>query len=155
MKQVYKRILIFFSVALNIGFVIMVLFHTFDRAMTGDERRWEELTTIVRELNLTEAESERIIEIMSDFRKEMNALDKADKTARMEALDCLTWPEPLDRDHLHERMQVSTQLFQKKQALFESHVLIMRRELGNEKGAEFFSRVREHILSTKKKPSPR
>ncbi|WP_024336044.1 hypothetical protein [Desulfotignum balticum] len=155
MKLVYKRTLIFFSVALNIGFMVMALFHTFDRAMTRDERRWEELTTIVRELNLTEAESERIIEIMADFRKEVTALDKADKTARMEALDCLTWPEPLDQDHLHECMQVSTQMFQKKQELFEFHVLIMRRELGNEKGAEFFSRVREHILATQKKTSHR
>ncbi len=155
MKLIYKRTLIFFSVALNIGFLVMALFHTLDRTMTGDERRWEELTTIVRELNLTEAESERIIEIMADFRKEVSTLDETDKTARMEALDCLTRPEPLDRDHLHERMQVSTQLSRKKQELFESHVLIMRRELGNEKGAEFFSRVREHILSMQKKTSHR
>ncbi len=155
MKLVYKRIPIFFSVALNIGFLVIALFHTFDRAMTRDERRREELTTIVRELNLTEAESERIIEIMADFRKEVTALDKADKIARMEALDCLTWPEPLDQNYLHERMQISTQLSRKKQELFESHVLIMRRELGNEKGAEFFSRVREHILATQKKTSHR
>ncbi len=62
--------------------------------MTRDERRWEELTTIVRELNLTEAESERIIEIMADFRKEMNSLDRGRQDRYMEAHDCLTWRSP-------------------------------------------------------------
>ncbi len=54
-----KRILIFFSIALNIGFIAMAVYHTYDRNLTKKERRWQELMTIVGELDLPGKRSQR------------------------------------------------------------------------------------------------
>lgn len=147
MSLVYKRILIFFSIALNIGFITMAGFHAYDRSIPKDERRWAELMTIVRELNLPREQVSEVTGMMADFREELDGIQTAVKAARMKAMDLLAEPGELDRERFKGLNQASDTLSHKKQQLFRAHVLEMRTLLGNEKGAEFFSRLRDHILS--------
>jgi len=153
MSLVYKRILIFFSIALNIGFIAMAGFHAYDRARPKQERRWAELMTIVRELNLPRDKASAVTGVMADFREELDGIDAAVKVARMKTMDYLAEPGALDRERFKSLNDNSDALSGKKQQLIRAHVLEMKTVLGNEKGAEFFSRFRDHILS-KRHASP-
>lgn len=152
MKLVHKRILIFFSVALNLGFLAMALYHNVDRVLPKPERRWQELMTIVEGLDLSSGKTAEVIELMAGFRKEMEALDRDNRGARIRIMDMAARPGPLDREQLHRLIQASGRYSLRKKEMFEAHIIRMRRVLGDEKGAEFFSRLRDHIRSKRKSP---
>ena len=154
MKLVYKRILIFFSVALNIGFLAAALYQNYDRVLPRHERRWQELMTIVQELDLPSGKEAEVTGLMTRFKREMEVLDKQSRSVRKQAMALMARTGPLDRRQLHRLFQESARHSIRKKEMFEAHVLRMREVLGDEKGAEFFSRLRDHILSKRKPPRP-
>lgn len=150
MKLVYKRILIFFSVALNIGFLATALYHSVDNTLPRKERRWQDLMAIVQDLNLPSEKAAEVTTLMAGFRDRIDALDKESRQTRMAAMDLMAAPGPLDRDELQRLMQSSQQQTLQKKEMFEAHVLQVREVLGDDKGAAFFQRLRDHIRSKRK-----
>ena len=152
MKLVYKRILIFFSVALNIGFLAAALYQNFDRGLPKHERRWQELMTILETLDLPAGKKAEVTGLMAGFRKDMAVLDTQGRHIRKQSMELMAQPGPLERQRLHGLFQDSARHSIRKKKRFEAHVLKMREVLGDEKGAEFFSRLRDHIQSRRKPP---
>ena len=68
MNLLLKRILILFSVALNIGFVIMTLSTVHQHQTSFRERSWQELVDIVKTLKLPPAEEDAVMETITQFR---------------------------------------------------------------------------------------
>jgi len=148
MKLTYKRILILFSVALNIGFLIMALFQAYQHTIyPKEQQRWKELMIIVRELNLPDAKAARAMETIARFRERMDSIETELKQARMEVLDLLAQTGPIDKERLHSLVQAAEMFSQKKRSMFEAHVIELRQVLGNGDGARFFIRLKEHIES--------
>ena len=149
MKLVHKRILILFSIALNIGFIAMAVYHAQQRSVPKNERRWQELMGIVQDLDVSGDLKTELRESMARFRKEMDGLEKEVQQARKETMDLLAKPDPIDRVQLHALFEAEKILAQKKMALFEAHALEIRQVLGDENAAQFFVHLREHIKSKK------
>ncbi|BBO83682.1 hypothetical protein [Desulfosarcina ovata] len=147
MKLTYKRILIFFSVALNIGFVVVALTLVWQHAKPAHQRSWREIVDVVDQLALPASESEVALDNIRVFRSEFDQLDQDLKTARGDILRLLARKGPLDREQLHGLMAVADACVKRKSERFEVHVMALRQLLGDEKGAQFFS-----LLEKKVKP---
>jgi len=59
---------------------------------------------------------------------------------------------PVDQDQLHRLIESAEYQEKLKNQAFEAHVLELRNQLGNEKGALFFSFLLEHIKADDKSP---
>lgn len=154
MKLLTKRILILFSAALNVGFVIVALTLVYQHARPLHERSWNELVEIVRQLNLPAAHSQAALDNIRNFLNTVDHLDKELQHARDEILCLLAESSPVDPDQLHERIEAADAYEKHKSERFEKHTLALRQILGNEKGAQFFTLLRRHIQSTDEKPRP-
>ncbi len=86
---------------------------------------------------------------MAEFKSRMDEIDTLTHAARRETMDYMAFSGPLDQDRFHRLITATQKLEEEKRGLFEAHVLGIRTLLGDEKGAEFFSRLRAHILSKK------
>jgi hypothetical protein len=131
-KLLYKRILIMFSVALNIGFVIMAIFISYHHPKSFDERSWSDITGIVQRLQLPKARA--------DDRHQLDL-----RQARTDVIRSLAGNGAVDRDRLHLLLEAVSHQEKIGKEAFEAHVLDIRRQLGDEKGAEFFSLLLEHL----------
>lgn len=142
-----KRLLVLFSVALNIGFVIMATVMIVNHPKSHRERNWRELVAIVHHLDLPASEETAVIDTMTRFRESMNRQDRDLRTARREIIRLLAAAGPLDASELHRRFEAAMAINRKKSEAFETHVMHLRRQLGDEKGAQFFSRLLVHLES--------
>lgn len=147
MKLIHKRILILFSVALNIGFLVMAVFQAYHHPIPPKEQRWTELMTIVRELNMPEAKAARAIATMSRFRDRMDGIETQLQQFQMASLNLLAQSGPIDEDRLHKLVQAAQMLSQQKRSMFETHVIELRQVMGNDDGARFFLHLKDHIAS--------
>ena len=151
MKLLYKRILILFSVALNIGVVIMAIALIYHHSKPQDDRSWRELAEIVKRLDLPASQSRAALDDMRKFRSSMDNLDEGLQRARGDILRLAARSGPVDREELHRLIEAADHYSTLKGELFETHVMELRRLLGDEKGAQFFSLLQKHIESKDKK----
>jgi hypothetical protein len=149
-----KRILILFSAALNVGFVIVALTLVYQHSRPFHERSWNELVEIVRQLNLPDSQSQAALDSIRNFRSTVDNLDKELQHARDDILRPLAESSPVDPALLHERIEAADHYEKLKGERFEKHVLALRQILGNEKGALFFTLLRQHLKSMDEKPHP-
>ena len=154
MKLLHKRILILFSVALNIGFVVVAISMAVQHSRPYHERSWLELVGIVEQLDLPPGEEAAVLETIKAFRKIADKHDEDIKTARKMVLQLLAASGPLDRGRLHALVEAAEQEHEIKGKVFENHVADLRRQLGDEKGAEFFSRLLQHLEDKHRRPKP-
>lgn len=140
-----KRLLTLFSVALNIGFVIMATVMILNHPPSRHERTAREVIEIVERLDLPAAKEEAIVEEISRFRETMNDHDHDLKTARRDVIRLLAAQGPVDRGELHRLFVVTLDREKQKSGAFEAHVMELRSQLGDEKGAQFFSQLLAHI----------
>lgn len=147
MKLTHKRILIFFSVALNIGFLTMAGLNAWDRSVPKKDKRWNELRGIVLELKLPGEKADKALAVMAEFRDRMDVIEKNHRASHLETLDYLAGAETLDPDRLHALLLGSDQFTRKRRELFESHIMAMRQVLGDTDGLRFFARLRAHLES--------
>ncbi len=138
MNPATKRILIIFSVALNIGFIIMAVFHSFQDTVSKHDRHWEELMTVVRELELPESKQSQAKAAMARFRDQLTGINQQLDQAREDVMVFLTQNGPLDKRRLHQLLEVTHDLYGEKQMMFESHAIEIYRVLGDRDGARFF-----------------
>lgn len=142
MNTAFKRILIIFSVALNIGFVVMAACHHFGiHPEPRDERHWKELMTIVEEMTLPKAQETELLKSMTEFKKKVEIVNRQIRQARKDTLIFLSKALPLDEQLLHGTFEKTNSLYQERQKLFESHIVRLHQILGEEKGVYFFQRI--------------
>jgi exonuclease VII small subunit len=140
-----KRLLILFSVALNIGFVIMAAVMVVNHPTSHHERTWRELVAIVQRMDLPAAEEDAAIATMTRFRETMNGHDRKIKQARRDIIRLLAADGPLDRSELHRLFEAAMAREREKSGAFEAHVMNLRGQLGDTKGARFFSQLLAHL----------
>ena len=152
MKLTYKRIGILFSVALNIGFVIMATAMALQQSKSAHDRSWSELVGVVEGLGLPPARQDAVLDTIRSFRTTIAAHDRSLYQARNAVLATLARAGSLDHDALHRCTEAVGRQETIKTEAFEVHVIDLRRQLGDEKGALFFSLLLENIQA--KHPVP-
>lgn len=147
MKLVHKRIFVMFSVALNIGCVLMAVTLAYNPSMLHKKRPHEDITDIVQRLNLPEEEESAVIDSVQLFRDTLHSHDKDLKEARAAVLRLLATPGPLDPARLHVLVQATNLQEEQKNQIFENHAIELRNRLGDEKGGLFYSYLLERLES--------
>ncbi len=148
MNTAFKRILIIFSVALNIGFVVMAACHHFGiLPEPRDERHWKELMRIVEEMTLPKAQETELLKSMTEFKKKVEIVNRQIRQAKEDSLIFLSKALPLDEHLLHGRFEKTNRLYRERQTLFESHIVRLHQILGEEKSVYFFRRILENKKS--------
>lgn len=147
MKFIHKRILIMFSMALNIGFVIVAITLASQHSMPIKKHSRKVIVNMVHRLNLPEKQEDIVLVEVRRFREKLDLHDRDLRQARGDILRLLAKPGPVDPDRLHGLIQAADLQEKKKNQIFENHVLALRSQLGDEKGALFFSYLLEHLES--------
>ncbi|WP_319521816.1 periplasmic heavy metal sensor [uncultured Desulfosarcina sp.] len=144
-----KRLLVFFSIALNVGFVVMAIVMVLHHPKPFRERSWQELVNIVQELNLPAEQEDAVMANMRQFRETMDGYERDLKQARGDIVRYLANDGPIDENQLHRLIETAQSREKRKSDAFEAHVIEQRSLLGNEKGAQFFSLLQAHLESRK------
>lgn len=152
MTLLTKRLLIFFSVALNIGFVLFALTTSYRcHYITHEQRTLNELTDIIRSLELPDASEKEALDAIMKFNGLISDYKKDLSGARNDVMASLAQKEEPDRAHLDKLIARVEELEKGKRGMFMAHTLELRKILGNDKGPEFFSRLmKRHKLSENK-----
>jgi hypothetical protein len=135
----HKRLLIFFSVALNIGFMIAVIVMMMHHGHGSHHRSDQEIIDIVRQLDLPEDRERAVMETIQGFRAVVDRHRQAQKQARVDIVRYLAQEGPVDRARLHRLTQALEAIEKEKNNAFETHFMDLRNQLGDEKGAHFFA----------------
>ena len=151
MTLLQKRILILFSITLNIGFVIMALILVFQHSVHVKKNSTKEFTRIIQQLNLPPEQAERALANLTRFHAAMDSINTELNQARGNTMLLLGSNGPVDPNQLHMLVETADRLATQRGQLFEAHVLELRDILGDEKGAEFFETLHQHIKSHKMK----
>lgn len=145
MNLLHKRMFIMFSVALNVGFVIMAVAMVYQHSISSHERSWAEIADIVARLKLPEAREQTVLDTIGQFRSTMDKNDQDLKAARSAIIRLLAKSGPVDLDQLHGLIGAADNREKHKNEAFEAHVIQLRNQLGDEKGALFFSLLLSHL----------
>lgn len=145
MKLFHKRLLILFSVALNIGFVIMSIVMVVQHRDSSHNRSYRVIVDIVQQLNLPEDQQRTVLKTIEQFRDTMDQHNQNLKAARSDIVRRLAVPGPVDRSQLHPLTDAIGAEENIKNEAFEAHFMDLRNQLGNEKGAEFFRLLLAHF----------
>lgn len=145
MKLFHKRLLILFSVALNIGFVIMATVMVVHHSNVSQNRSYRTILDIVQQLNLPDDQQRTVLETIKQFRTTLNAHHAVLKTARHQIVHYLTTDGPVDRSQVHQLTEALNAAEKKKNEAFQTHFLNLRNQLDNQKGAQFFTLLLAHI----------
>jgi hypothetical protein len=140
----HKRLLILFSVALNIGFVIMAIVMLLHHPTSSHNRSYRAILDIVQQLNLPGDQERTVLETIQRFRVTMDRHDQDLKKARRNIVRFLSTNGPVDRDKLHRLTEAMQSEEKIKSMAFEAHFLDLRNLLGPEKGAQFFILLQAH-----------
>lgn len=139
MSLFQKRLLILFSVALNIGFVVVAIVMMINHATHSRHHSDHEILDVVRQLNLPQSQESAVMKTIQDFRAVVDQNKQALKQARIDVVRCLAQDGPVDRNRLHRLTQNIGTVEDDRNNAFESHFLELRNQLGDKKGAHFFA----------------
>lgn len=139
MSLFHKRLLILFSVALNIGFVIMVIAVMVLHAHPSDKQSDKGILDIVQQLNLPRSQENSVVETIRGFKAVVDQNKQALKKARVEVVRCLAQNGSVDYNQLHRLTQAIGKIEKGTNEAFETHFMDLRNKLGDKKGAHFFT----------------
>lgn len=152
MNHHLKRIVIMFSVALNIGFIITaIVFHT-NHPPRPPHRYQAHAKEVVQRLNLPPEQNRDLTIYMDQFKAEIDKTMQALHQARTDMLTVLSTPGPLDQKKFDETNTALNRLGERKHQEIRNHVLKMRKQLGDDKGAQFFAEMLAKVTSDKRHP---
>ncbi|WP_419660408.1 uncharacterized protein Dvar_07690 [Desulfosarcina variabilis str. Montpellier] len=154
MRLFHKRLLILFSVALNIGFVIMAIVMMAQHHGASRNRSYRAIVDIVQQLNLPEDQQRTVLKTIEQFRETLDQHNQNLKAARSNIVRRLAVRGPVDRSQLHPLTNAIGAEEKLKNEAFEAHFMDLRNQLGNEKGAEFFSLLLAHFDTKDKTHHP-
>jgi hypothetical protein len=136
-----KRILIVFSVALNIGFVMAAILTYYYHPSGLLARYSTHVQKIMKRLDLPPQQNQDLATHIDQFKEQFGSNLEALRRARTDMLMALAAPGPLDRNQFDEAYTQLDLLSKQEHQLVRNHLLMMRKQLGNEKGAHLFSEM--------------
>ena len=154
MKLYPKRLLILFSVALNIGFVIMAIVMMVHHPAASHNRSYRAILDIVGQLNLPTGQEQTVVSTIRQFKGMLDKHHQEVKAARGNIIRFLASPGPVDRNQLHRLTEVLESKEKINNEAFERHFLELRNQLGNEKGAQFFTLLLADLEAKGQSPHP-
>ncbi len=137
-----KRILVIFSVALNIGFVVMAVILALNhpkRFRPNQEMRIE----ILSHLNLPEELEKSVIASMETVEASHKDFKRNLYQARNKGLTLLARPGPLDQAQFEQTNNEIVEIMALQNNSIRDHLVEIRQMLGDEKGARFFGEILE------------
>lgn len=137
-----KRILVIFSVALNIGFVVMAVILALNhpkRFRPSQEMRIE----ILSHLNLPEELEKSVIASMETVEASHKDFKRNLYQARNKGLTLLARPGPLDQAQFEQTNNEIVEIMALQNNSIRDHLVEIRQMLGDEKGARFFGEILE------------
>jgi len=149
----WKRILIVFSAALNIGFILSALILVHNHPPIPHQRFSDQLKTATQGLGLAPDQEEVMVEVMERFEKQHRQNRLKIKGIRNQTLALLARPGPLDVKRFDALTRESDEQLLKINQDVKKHLSDVRKRLGDEKGAGFFSALLDQAR-TDQKESP-
>lgn len=140
-----KRLLILFSVSLNIGFVAFTAYNVLHKPAP----RWQMFETLFSEsLAKTNAPPEtkaRALAEQNRFAEEFSALKDVSRRAKLQRLELFAAQGALDKDRMQANSDERMAIYAERDALLQQHFLNMRDILGGEQSALFFNELRARL----------
>ena len=145
MNLTLKRVLIFFSLSLNIGFIVYSTYGYFEgtksRFKTHDMIGYE----ILEHAHLAASVKEKALAAIDEFNNSLLLLNKEIITSKLELLALYAEPEKLFNEGIEGKKEKYINLLSRQNVLIHQHFLQMRQTLGTDGSREFFSELHEHM----------
>lgn len=140
-----KKMGVMFSVALNIGFIIVAVWliynHPPPHYKGGIKKGLEIVSLMGLPADVAKSVSASMKKMEATHEKFVQQLHQT----RNEGIRLLARPGPIDRDRFEALHDKGTDLINKNSRNVQKHLLEVRRRLGDEKGAQFFSELLKDI----------
>ena len=144
-----KRILTLFSVALNIGFLISAILLYMSHPTLHQRAYRVHAKKALESLNLPKDQEQTVTAAMERFEDSIDQIHLSFHQARSKMLSALAQPGPLDKNQFDAASEEVKQLLFRKDNRIRTHILEMRRRLGDEKGAQFFTAMLAQVKPSK------
>ncbi len=141
MNNHFRQILIAFSVALNVGFIVAALVIYWNHPSGSHYRYSPNAKKIVNTSNLSLEQKEHLTKCLEQFTRQMSAVGNDLHQSQVDMLKILSAPGSLDHDAFDKAYARQDILWKEKHAMLRDHLLLMRKELGDDKSTWFFSKI--------------
>ena len=144
MNLTVKRILVIFSITLNIGFVIMalILFYNHPRAHHPNKKmRLEILSHLDLPADVEKSVAKSMEKMESSHMNFINRLHQV----RNEAITLLSQPKPVNKKRFEVLNDKINDLTIQQNHVLQEHLIEIRNQMGDEKGARFFSEMLKQV----------
>ena len=145
MNITLKRVLIFFSISLNIGFIVYSTYGylegTKSRFKTHDMIGYE----ILEHAHVDAAVKEKALAAIDDFNNSLLLLNKEIINSKLELLALYAESEKIFNEGIERKREKYMNLLNRRNTLIHEHFLQMRKTLGSDASREFFSELHEHM----------
>ncbi len=139
-----KRMLVMFSVALNIGFVIMAAVLVYEHPPSHHNFFNMQVKTLSG-LNVPAQVKQSVLdELMAMENSHKNHIDRLEQ-ARHDAMTLLATPGPLDQKRFDTIDATIAEILNQRSHQIHDHLIEIRKQLGDEKGAEYFSVLMKEV----------
>ena len=145
-----KRMLVMFSVALNIGFVIMTAVFIYHRPPSFHHFFEVQAATLSR-LEVPPAVERSILDALAKMEDSHEQFVSRLHGTRQEAMTMLATPGPVDRKRFDTLGETISEILIERNRMVHEHLIEIRRQLGDEKGAAYFHAMLKEIEKRKSK----
>lgn len=153
MSRNIPRYLLIFSLALNLGFLLLFLFQQFVGRPPFHPGPPRELAAqVIKDLDLTPEQEKAMNELEAAFDKQSHQMERTGGEERFEVLKLMAAPGPLNEEALRAQEQVLLEMVQKRFDMFLTHARDMEEIIGPDKRAQFHSILMEHIKKDHPEP---
>jgi len=148
-----RRMLVMFSVALNIGFVIMAAILIYKHPPPHHDF-FDMQVKILSSLNVPAQVKQSVLDALTAMEKSHEAhVDKLHQ-ARHDAMTLLATPGPLDLKRFDAIDASIAEILIQRSHMVHDHLIDIRKQLGDEKGAEYFSAMMKAVEKRRTKEHP-
>ena len=145
MNRTLKWVLIFFSLTLNIGFIVYSTYSYFEgfksRFRTHDMIGSE----ILEHTHIDASVKAKALVAIDNFNSSLLSLNKEIIPSKLELLAIYAEREKLFDEGIEEKREKHTNLLNRRNTLIHEHFLQMRKILGSDGSKEFFTELHEHM----------
>ncbi len=127
--------------ALNIGFIVAAIVIYYNHPSVSHGRYTVNATKIVDNSDFSSEKKKELTKSIEQFRKEISDLGTKLHQGQIDMLKVLSRPGPLDSDTFDGIYARQNLLWKKKHQMLRDHLLLMKKELGDEKSVWFFSQM--------------
>jgi hypothetical protein len=147
-----KRVIIIFSITLNVGFLIMAAILTTHHPPRPRSHRSAKMRLEALErLDLPEAVETHIIAAMNEMEADNIDFKRRLHLAINTSIALLAKPEPVDEKRFLELNDKVVDLMTRQNQAIREHLLDIRQRLGDENGARFFTEILKQVEKRKQR----